>query len=295
MTQRIYNLKRDQPDARDHIKTFSVEHLEAAAAVTSLDLSAVCKMPPAYDQGQLGSCTANSVCGQFWFDLLNGDYDKQSNDLSFSPSRLYLYYKERQIDGDIPDDAGSSLRTGIKALNTYGVCSESLWSYDDGPTKFKQAPPATCDQSAKYHKAVSYKKLPQTLSALKACLLQKLPFVFGFTVYPSFENIGADGVMSMPTADDIKQGDLGGHAVLCIGFDDAKQLFKVRNSWGPSWGLEGNFLMPYAYMLDTELSNDMWSVSVIDSEKVPVNTGGTTVTTDVHDPNVHVINVPKHK
>jgi C1A family cysteine protease len=40
---------------------------------------------------------------------------------------------------------------------------------------------------------------------------------------------------------------IGGHAVLAVGYDDAKQVLIVRNSWGPAWGYQGYFYMPYAY------------------------------------------------
>jgi C1A family cysteine protease len=59
-----------------------------------------------------------------------------------------------------------------------------------------------------------------------------------------------------------QQGEtvVGGHAVLAMGYDDAKRVFLVRNSWGPAWGDGGYFYMPYAYLLDDNLSDDFWTV-----------------------------------
>ena len=53
---------------------------------------------------------------------------------------------------------------------------------------------------------------------------------------------------------------LGGHAVLCVGYDDKTQRFLVRNSWGVDWGLKGYFTMPYAYLTNNNLADDIWVV-----------------------------------
>merc|ERR1712159_888851 len=57
---------------------------------------------------------------------------------------------------------------------------------------------------------------------------------------------------------------MGGHAVLCCGYDDEKEMFIVRNSWGADWGMDGYFLMPYAFMLDKNSASDSWIVGTID-------------------------------
>jgi C1A family cysteine protease len=56
---------------------------------------------------------------------------------------------------------------------------------------------------------------------------------------------------------------LGGHAVLAVGYDDFYQRFMVQNSWGTSWGIKGYFTMPYAYLLDPNLSSDFWTVRLV--------------------------------
>ena len=43
---------------------------------------------------------------------------------------------------------------------------------------------------------------------------------------------------------------LGGHAVLCVGYNEASQRFIVRNSWGTSWAIKGYNTFPYAYQID---------------------------------------------
>jgi C1A family cysteine protease len=54
---------------------------------------------------------------------------------------------------------------------------------------------------------------------------------------------------------------LGGHAVLAVGYDDSKSAVLVRNSWGSGWGLNGYFWLPYDYITNPNLADDMWAIS----------------------------------
>jgi C1A family cysteine protease len=58
---------------------------------------------------------------------------------------------------------------------------------------------------------------------------------------------------------------LGGHAVLAVGYDDSTSRFLVRNSWGPGWGMDGYFTMPYAYLTDENLADDFWTIRMVSS------------------------------
>ena len=68
------------------------------------------------------------------------------------------------------------------------------------------------------------------------------------------------GVLNLPGSG---EGVVGGHAVLAVGYDDVAQRFIVRNSWGTSWGLDGYFTMPYAYLCDANLSDDLWTITLV--------------------------------
>ena len=104
--------------------------------------------------------------------------------------------------------------------------------------------------------------IDQNLADMKGCLASGYPFVFGFTVYDSFESqqVAQSGVLSMPAAG---EAVAGGHAVLAVGYDDSKSMFIIRNSWGSGWGLAGYFYMPYAYLLDNNLSDDFWTIRTV--------------------------------
>jgi len=91
-------------------------------------------------------------------------------------------------------------------------------------------------------------------------LAEGYPFVFGFTVYESFESpeVAKTGIVPMPNPNTEQQ--VGGHAVVAVGYDDSQQRFIVRNSWGAAWGLAGYCTMPYAYLTDHQYSSDFWTI-----------------------------------
>ncbi len=245
-----YGWVRDLPDARDRI--YSTPPATLTAPPPSVDLRPECC--PVFDQGKLGSCTANALSGAFEFDL------RKQGLADFTPSRLFIYYNERRIEGTVGTDSGAQIRDGVKTLVKQGVCTEDEWPYDI--TQFTSQPGAACYTAAKQNRATSYSRVPQSLAQLKGCLAEGYPVVFGFTVYDSFETPGVakTGVVPMPTTGETV---LGGHAVVAVGYDDASQRFTVRNSWGTTWGMDGYFTMPYAYLTDSTLSADFWTLRMV--------------------------------
>jgi C1A family cysteine protease len=246
-----YGWLPDLPDHRDLLYAAPVEM--AGALPAKADLRAQC--PPVYDQGQLGSCTANAIAGAIQFDRM-----KQNLADIFTPSRLFIYYNERAIEHSVDSDSGAQIRDGIKSVNKQGDCPETEWPYV--VAKFKTRPPKKCYADALKYKVVSYQRLTQVLSQLKGCLASGWPFVFGFTVYESFESatVAKTGHAPLP-----KSGEaaVGGHAVVGVGYDDAKQWFIVRNSWGGKWGMAGYFTLPYAYLSDENLASDFWTIRIV--------------------------------
>jgi C1A family cysteine protease len=246
-----YGWVPDLPDHRDHLYAAPPQFL--AALPPSVDLRAQC--PPVYDQGQLGSCTANAIGAAIQFEQMK---QKQK---AFTPSRLFIYYNERVMEGTVDSDSGAQIRDGIKSVGSIGACPETEWPYDI--TKFQIKPPdPPCYKDAALGKVVQYQRVAQTPNQMKGCLASGYPFVFGFTVYDSFESpqVAQTGQVSMPQAG---EAAIGGHAVLGVGYDDKSQRFMVRNSWGDSWGIKGYFTMPYAYLTDNSLSDDFWTIRLV--------------------------------
>ncbi len=251
-TLRKYGWRPDLPDHRDKEIAFPEER-GAAVLPSSVDLRPLCS--PVYDQGQLGSCTANAIAGAVEFELT-----KQKLAV-FMPSRLFLYYNERAMEGTTDSDSGAMLRDGMRSLYKQGICTEVLWPYNE--SQVLTQPAGRCYQQAMSYRSVYYAHVPQTLDYMKKCLAAGFPFVFGFTVYDSFESqqVASTGVVPMPSA---SEAVLGGHAVVAVGYDDASRRFIVRNSWGTSWGIEGYCTMPYEYLANRGLSTDLWTLRVME-------------------------------
>jgi len=243
-----YGWVADVPDQRDHLYAAAPRILRRLPP--KADLRPKC--PPVYNQGQLGSCTGNAIAAAVEFERM-----KQNFTPAFAPSRLFIYYNERVIEGTIASDSGAQIRDGIKAVAKQGDCPETLWPYDIA--KFAVRPPASAYSKAVLYKAIQYARVPRTLWQMKGCLAYGYPFVFGFSVYQSFESaaVASSGAAPMPAPGEKL---LGGHAVLAVGYDDAQQRFLVRNSWGAAWGLRGYFTLPYAYLADPNLSDDFWVI-----------------------------------
>jgi len=247
----------DLPDARDFMYAAPLKIMQKIPL--KVDLRSGC--PPVYDQGGLGSCTANALGATFEFGKT------KQNKPTFMPSRLFLYYNERVLINTINSDSGAFLRDGIKSLNKQGICPEADWTYDDSSdtgAKFTQKPPQNCYTTALKNQILSYQRLPVNLTAIKGCLAEGYPFVFGFTVYTSFmsQKVASTGIMPMPKL--ATEHVVGGHAVVAVGYDDTRQAVLVRNSWNTTWGIKGYFWMPYAYISNSQFCSDLWTIRTVE-------------------------------
>lgn len=246
----------DLPDQRDirfePLKTFGVGPIPKR-----IDLREQC--PEVYDQGQLGSCTANALGAAFDFDR-----HKQGKDFMM-PSRLFIYWNERDLEGTVESDAGAHIRDGVKVLRKLGTPAEKMWPYDIA--RFTEKPTEECYIEAEKNQVLTYQRISRAgqdrTYDMRACLAWGYPFVAGVSVYESFESDDSykTGVIPMPAPEERL---LGGHAILIVGFDEAKQQFIGRNSWGKDWGDDGYLYLPYDYLTNEDLSSDMWVLKTVE-------------------------------
>jgi hypothetical protein len=252
--------KRDHFDLRDYIWKAGTHLTLGGPAPTQVELfnRLAAPMPQKYDQQAEGSCTANA--GIRWLRWLCLATPVLANSDKFSPpdkdlSRQAQYAWERISEGDLAEDAGAQSRTIFAVLKTIGACPESDDPY--GPATLYSDPGPQAVTDAAPYQIGAYHRLT-TVGDLKACLISGYAFTMGFTVYDSFESIGADGVWK---PDVTSENVIGGHEVFAHGFDDSVNggSFLIDNSWGTSWGMEGSFWMPYSFLENYGASQfDAW-------------------------------------
>lgn len=247
---------KDKSDNRDIPFKLDKATLQALKNLPShVDLRTTGNFPPVYDQGDLGSCVAQSTAALLYFLDKNIPDDDSFPDVQ--RSRLQLYYNARKIEGTVDSDDGCMIRDAFKGLNSVGVAPETDWPYE--PTRFSMEPPQ--DVTVNNQKLINYKRISRNLEGIKLAVAAGYPVVVGLLLYSSFESdhTSTTGIVTMP--DKKKEQELGGHAVLIVGYDDTKQWFIVRNSWGTTWGDLGYFYLPYEYVKSAKMASDFWSAT----------------------------------
>jgi C1A family cysteine protease len=204
--------------------------------------------PDVRDQGALGSCTGQATTGALMYKL-------RQRDKQHELSPLYAYYRAREMEGTIREDAGAFIRDVIKGAGKHGVALESCWPYE--PRKFARKPTKRADKSAAAHQAVRYYRC-LTVDDILQALANDLPVVGGFSCFSSLNgaDVNATGRVPMPQGrDDALEG---GHAVWFVRGEQNTRYFKFQNSWA-LWGDQGYGYLPFEYV-NNGLADDFWAV-----------------------------------
>jgi hypothetical protein len=243
-----YDFKRDTRNLGGHPLLKIGAH---GAKHVPIDLRQAC--PPVDDQGEEGSCTANAGVGLAEFDML-----RQGLALT-RLSRQFLYWNTRNMEGTASDDAGATITDTVLAWAKYGICPEEDDPYIPGNLTRKPNDKAYID--AQPEAAQNYSRVDQTLESIYTCLAAGFPIIFGISVFESFE---AATTGEIPVPDAANEDLLGGHAILIVGIDVAKNIVRFRNSWGTAWGDAGYGTLPLKeYVLNPDLASDFWVVKGI--------------------------------
>lgn len=250
---------KDKVDERDLLYKAPL-HMRAALPAR-INLRNI--MPPVFDQGSLGSCVGNGVASNIAACVL-----LQTNGKGlFIPSRLMIYYMARELEGTVNEDSGCMIRDAIKSVVKNGVCPESQWEYDID--MFAMKPTEDCYQHAQLHQVIKYERIMVDLLDIKACLASASPVVFGAVLYNSFmsKRVMETGDVPYPSFWERLRRPIGGHCMVLTGYDDAKQVFMVKNSWGTSVGDQGYFTMPYRYIGNKSFCSDMWKITLVEQDE----------------------------
>ena len=271
---RKYGWIPDAPDARDKIFAAAIDKAALPDSVSLRDLCSAVE-----DQGELSSCVGNACAGMIEI-LENKSGVKNTFTKTLTPweiflcktglkksncdgvykygfldvSRLFIYFNARARDGREKFDNGTSMRSALKEMAAKGYCWEKEWPYSW--SKVNVRPTSMCYASAKDKIITEYFSLSSTTSMMQ-CLADGYPFVIGLTIFSGIHGWKAKstGVVDMPVP---KEASLGGHAVLCVGYDKKTERFLMKNSWGDTWGDKGYFTIPFEYVAGYGM--DAWTV-----------------------------------
>lgn len=211
------------------------------------DLTTLPTWPAVLNQGSLGSCVDNCLDV-----LLEFDEAKEGDAKAPGLSRLFLYWNAR---GGTPTDDGSSFSAALAGVNKYGACLETLWPYD--VSQFATKPPDAAWADAATRQGRNYYRLLD-LNDMMACLDQGYPFAICFAVFDSFFSLSANNYqLTIPADTETFQG---GHAVTVCGYDMARKVFLIQNSWGADWANHGRFEMTFDMMADPLYVWDAWTI-----------------------------------
>jgi len=249
---------KSPPDTRDYIIKLTTQLKNQK----SVDLSQSTDIPK--DQGSIGSCTAFAGVG-----LMENFYHRNlGGKITDLLSEKFLYYTTRVNIAKWPinEDSGAYIRDTMKAMVKYGVALEKTFPYlTNGQTdcSYSDSPPPSAYTEALNYQVTKYATITdKSQSNLKILLQNGYAFIGGVTCYENFFS-DTNGLIPVP------QGQvIGGHALLFVGYDDTKQVFKFKNSWGVSWGDKGYGYLPYEYFRTNKV-DDIWTIYAQEYDNKP--------------------------
>lgn len=250
----VYNVQPSFHDERDHIVVVSLRK-DSVIDQMKMDLRHI--FPDVYHAEELGSSSTNAVCAIEWYNQI-----KTGKRVS-PPSRLFNYYSSLTLEKDKLEEAGATIKDAIVALAVMGVCNETTFPYKVEMSMVQ--PPHEAYIEAAHRKISQYARVPHNIKSIETVLLAGHALAVGMLVYESFESqvVQETGVVPFPG---IHENALGGIAVVLVGFDrtdPTKPVFILRNCRGSDWGDDGYFYLPYSYILDRNLTFDLWTLVTI--------------------------------
>ena len=203
-------------------------------------------MPAVLFQGILKSCGSNAISNSLKF---------HQRGKKFQPSRLFIHYNARKIDGtDTNVDSSPTIGALLQSITEYNACDEWTMPYDT--FEYSKKPSKEAYIEAKKNRNVVCTMIfnADKLLAMKQNIYKNRPVVFSCILFQSYNNFNLDssnvsalltGYISMPGS---QEQQIGSHYMICCGYDDNKEHFIVQNSLGILLGDYGYFYIPYTYM-----------------------------------------------
>ncbi len=194
------------------------------------DLSA--DLPPPGNQGRQGSCVAWAVGYAARTYYLKHDYSADVTDATNILSPAFIFNSLRTTRGDCSE--GTSIADALKLLKSSGGVPLQSLPYD--PTQcFALPSPEDLARYSSRFRILGYKRVDgKNEDDVKGQLYSGNPVIFGVNLPSAFDGYRT-GVIDSTEG----QGPDNGHAMVIVGYDDARQAYHIVNSWGARWGEHG--------------------------------------------------------
>jgi C1A family cysteine protease len=202
----------------------NVAELPEITIPTSVDWTTQGAVTPVKDQGQCGSCWSFSTTGS-----VEGAWKIAKGQLiSLSEQQLMDCSKS---EGNMSCEGGLMDYAFEYIIKNKGICTEASYPYTARDSN-------TCKSCTKVVTISSYKDVAQTETALATAVAQQ----------PVSVAIEADQAAFQFYSSGVLTGTCGtnlDHGVLAVGYGtlSGTNYWKVKNSWGGSWGMSGYVLI----------------------------------------------------
>ncbi len=180
------------------------------------------------DQGACGSCYAFSATAVLESRIL---ITSQTPDTELDLSEQPMV----SCDPNNLGCEGGYLDVTFDFLKTTGTTLETCYPYTSGQSSIAGDCAGCADWQQNTYRITSFEDVATSAQSIKSAIAQYGPVLTGFTVYEDFLYYQS-GIYRHVTGP-VK----GGHAVAIVGYDDARQCWIIKNSWGPDWGENGYF------------------------------------------------------
>lgn len=216
----------DKPIPEPFVGDYTHDNENTVDAPTSIDWVSLGAVTGVKDQGNCGSCWSFSATG-----CLEGIYKIKRGSLqSFSEQQL--------VSCDTLDSGcnGGWMTNAFKWIQgNNGLCSESGYPYTSGSTGQRGSCSKSCSNVSN-SRIASWADVAKSESALQTAVAQQ----------PTSVAIDAGSRTFQSYQSGVYTGSCGtslNHGVLAVGYGNSGGLdfWKVKNSWGTSWG-EGGYI-----------------------------------------------------
>lgn len=222
-----------RPDSRD----YEVARFNGPAAALQLApaWSFAGLLQPVRNQGGEGTCVGHALTTVMGYQQATAAPAGQQPDREILSPRD-AYEGARMLEPVPGGGDGAYPRAALKYAQRQGVCREDYWPYVE---RVRGNPRGEAGASRYANRVLTYSRVPGDVQALKEAMYWHGPIMASIPVDQRFAACGADGVISSGGL------ALGGHAITLAGWDDARRAFRIRNSWGTTWGDRGDAWLPY--------------------------------------------------